>query len=106
MQLTVKVEKCPKGYPRLAAFHSSESGFSLYRGFSYLHSRVILDLQDELAALEKELDEKDDYDCDTDDGKRRLRSRDVDKHEPADDGLRPRGEILSDLRKKLLEYGM
>jgi len=46
-------------YPRLAAFQSSEASWSIYRGFSYLHARVILELQEELRALEQELDEID-----------------------------------------------
>jgi hypothetical protein len=51
----------PLGYPRLAAFQSSESNFSLYRSFSYLHSRILLDLQDEIRSLEEELDQFDEF---------------------------------------------
>ena len=97
------VEKCPEGYPRLAAFLSSEHNFSIYRGFTYLHSRVLLGLQDQLVALERELDMKDRLDKSnnlTD----RLRSRARDEIE--DTGSRSRSNILNDIRLKLGEYGM
>ena len=47
------------GYPRLAAFQSSESSFSIYRSFDCLHSRVILSKQDELRRLELKLNKLD-----------------------------------------------
>lgn len=50
----------PRGYPLQAAFQSSEPSVSIYRGFGYLHSRVILELQEQLRELEeclKDLDE-------------------------------------------------
>lgn len=58
------MEDTPNGFPRLAAFQASEANFGLYRSFSYLHSRVLLDLQDEITVLEKELD---DFDLDDED---------------------------------------
>lgn len=54
------------GYPRWAAFQSSESCFSIYRSFDYLHSRVILSLQDELRNLEMKLKRLDDGEEDED----------------------------------------
>ncbi|KAH7072412.1 hypothetical protein FB567DRAFT_633313 [Paraphoma chrysanthemicola] len=53
----------PRGYPRLAAFQSSKPKWSMYRGFGYLHSRVILNMQDEIGCLEDELItlDEDDY---------------------------------------------
>ncbi|KAF2419044.1 hypothetical protein EJ08DRAFT_665969 [Tothia fuscella] len=99
------LESCPNGYPRLAAFLSSESNFSLYRGFSFLHSRVLLELQAEIAALESELDELDEVDNETPAGKRRLRQREWDARTPRDeDGYRSRHEVLAQLRTKLVEY--
>jgi hypothetical protein len=98
------VENTPNGFPRLAAFQSSEANFSLYRSFSYLHSRVLLDLQDEITTLEKELDEVDwdDFDEDPD----RLRSREHDVSAAAADGpdTRSRRVILKDIKDKLMEY--
>jgi hypothetical protein len=99
------VEGCPKGYPRLAAFLSSEHSFSIYRGFGYLHSRVLLGLQDQIVSLERELDQKDSFDQQN--GLTlRLQSRARDERESCRDGEeRPRERILDDIRKKLLEYG-
>jgi len=95
------LENCPNGFPRLAAFQSSEANFSLYRSFSYLHSRLLLDLQDEITCLEKELD---DVDWD-DEGDDRLRSREIDvqKAEGEGDG-RNRRQILAEIKTKLMEY--
>lgn len=99
------MEECSLGYPRLAAFLSSETSFSLYRGFSYAHSRVLLDLQAQITQLERELDRLDLFDSENgDDGDRRLRSRATDIVRQRSDGLRPRKEILHDLQEKLGEY--
>lgn len=97
------VDNTPNGFPRLAAFQSSESNFSLYRSFSYLHSRVLLDLQDELRTLERELDDID-WD-DFDENPDRLRSREIDVSQAADEGsARTRRVILQDIKSKLVEY--
>lgn len=99
------MEDTPNGYPRLAAFQSSEANFGLYRSFSYLHSRVLLDLQDEITTLEKELDEKDMDD--EDDAPHRLQSREVDEEQESNDGSeRSRRVILREIRQRLVEYGM
>jgi hypothetical protein len=73
----------PRGYPLQAAFQSSEPSFSIYRTFGYLHARVILQLQDELRALEDALIELDADDKYSDDPRQRARltSRDVDMEE-------------------------
>ena len=84
---------------------SSEQSFSLYRGFGYLHSRVLLDLQDRIAALERELDTKDKMDVENGESFR-LESRERDVRQLCDDGNRPRERILSDIRERLVEYGM
>lgn len=102
---TRKLETCPNGYPRLASFLSSESNFSVYRGFSYLHSRLLLELQDEVAALERELDELDEVDDESDTGRKRLGNRQFDtRRSRGEDGFRPRKEILNEIRTKLVEY--
>jgi predicted phage tail protein len=49
------VNDCPKGYPNLAAFLDSDDGFAIYRRFGYLQSRLLLNRQDELRALEVKL---------------------------------------------------
>lgn len=95
------MEKTPNGFPRLAAFQSSEANFSVYRSFSYLHSRVLLDLQDEITTLEKELDDIDWEDYDEEPA--RLKSRDFDVSQP--EGECSRRVILREIKAKLMEYG-
>ncbi|KAF2658094.1 hypothetical protein K491DRAFT_625354 [Lophiostoma macrostomum CBS 122681] len=100
---TRKLENTPNGFPRLAAFQASEANFSLYRSFSYLHSRLLLDLQDEITALEKELDDIDWDDFDED--PERLKSREHDMSRAAGEGdARNRRVILREIRTKLMEY--
>lgn len=102
--LYLVVEETPKGFPQLAAFQSSEANFSLYRSFSYLHARVLLDLQDEITSLEKELDEIDKHDAEY--HSRRLMSRELDIQESSSDGEnRNRRVILGEIKVKLMEYG-
>lgn len=74
------VDSFPHGYPLQAAFQSSDPGFSIYRAFGYLHARVILQLQDELRALEDTLAELDADDFEFG-RKGRLTSRDFDMEE-------------------------
>jgi len=101
--VTRTLEKTPNGFPKLAAFQSSEANFSLYRSFSYLHSRVLLDLQDEITSLEKELDDID-WD-DFDEEPSRLQSRQFDNSQPDGEGApRSRRVILRDIKAKLMEY--
>lgn len=101
--ITRKLEATPNGYPRLAAFQASEANFALYRSFDYLHSRILLDLQDEITSLEKELDEideEDEMDCPA-----RLRSRELDVSKAAqEEGERNRRVILDEIRVKLMQY--
>lgn len=102
------MEECPLGYPKLGAFLSSESSFSLYRGFHYLHSRILLDLQAQIVCLERELDEADILDSQNGHDIR-LRSRRIDEKQKGDiaktESRRPRSTIVSEMRIKLLEYG-
>lgn len=92
------------GYPQVATFKSSTPNFSLYRGFRYLHTRVLLDLQDEVATLERELDEFDR--ADKKGHQRTLRSRAFDIREAKKQpDTRTRRDVLRDIRKKLIEYG-
>jgi hypothetical protein len=96
------VQDYSKGYPLQAAFQSSESSWSIYRGFSYLHARVILDLQDELRCLEEDLDE---IDLENE-GEGRLRSRKDDLKYAKEKGIvSPRAHILDKIRSKLISYG-
>ena len=56
-----------------AAFHSGEPSTSIYRRFGYLHSRVILELQDQLRELEEDLKNLDDRHAFSDDPTEKLR---------------------------------
>ena len=96
------MENNPNGYPRLATFHASDANFGLYRSYSYLHSRILLDYQDEITELEKELDncDWDEYDEDPERPKRRaVGSAD-------EEGERNRRTVLREIKTKLMEYGM
>lgn len=78
----------------------------IYRGYSYLHSRLLLYLQHEIACAEKELDlmDKDDFEDDTEDGgfyRKCLKSRDKDDVREG----RPRRELLYKIKDLLLQYG-
>jgi hypothetical protein len=98
------VEKCTEGYSRTAAFLSSESNFSLYRGFSCLYSRVLLDLQDEIVVLERELRALDDMQHSNGEQSRlNSRSRDI-RMSRKDAGTRNRQTILSEIQSKLGIY--
>jgi hypothetical protein len=106
------------GYPLQAAFQSSKPIFSIYRSFDYLHSRVILELQDQLRELEqrlKDLDEDDEYSLNPKQ-KQRLRSRmDDSKYHPQPSNghnntsenrlvISERALLLAEIQEKLLTY--
>lgn len=90
------MQNYPLGFPLQAAFQSSEPSWSVYRGFGYLHARVIIDLQDEIRCLEKSLAIMDKMD-DTNGEDFRLMSRDEQGEE--------RTRLISNIREKLLQYG-
>lgn len=54
-----KVHDCPRGYPHLSAFLASDENLMIYRRFTYIQSRLILNKQDEMRQLEYELDRLD-----------------------------------------------
>lgn len=80
-------EKCPNGYPQLAALLSRNQSFLVFRRFNYLLVRLIFQRQDELRQLEEQLDRldgtvPDDYlGCrevdDRDSGERRMLLREI-----------------------------
>lgn len=98
------MESYPRGYPLLAAFQSSDSCFSIYRGFDYLHARAILDLQDELRCLEDTLADLDTMD-DKNGRSKCLTSRASDLKQAKRKG-KPcqRSKILEQIRDKLIIY--
>lgn len=98
----------PVGYPSQAGFQSSDSSFSIYRSFDYLHARVILQLQDEIRCLEDEL-----HELDMTDGfhrdesrKKRVRSRDADLEagDLEESGISERAALLTRIHEKLVRY--
>jgi hypothetical protein len=92
------VENAPNGFPRLAAFQASDSNFGLYRSYSYLHSRVLLDYQSEITELEEKLDQIDWDEVDEDEDRPRFRAE-------ADENTEARRTILREIKTKLMEYG-
>ncbi|KAI4696992.1 uncharacterized protein J4E84_000116 [Alternaria hordeiaustralica] len=69
----ISMDDFPRGYPSLAAFQSSKPDFSIYRAFNYLHSRVILELQDQLCVHEDDLALLDEFDAMSEDQQQRNR---------------------------------
>jgi hypothetical protein len=55
--VTRRLNDYPKGYPNVAAFLNSDEGFSIYRRFGYLQSRLLLSKQDDLRCSEQKLQE-------------------------------------------------
>jgi len=96
------VDSCPEGYPQLGAFLDSDENFMLYRRFGYLQSRILLHKQDELRALETELDNMDKADNENRTTKRYLKSRDMDDKRKDS----PRKALLQKTETTFKEYGM
>jgi hypothetical protein len=92
------VEHCPEGYPRLAAFLDSDEKFTLYRKFGFLQARILLNKQDELRELEKDLDRLDKVDQGKDPSLLKSREKDT-----ATNGRRKK--LLYDIEEKFKEYG-
>ncbi|KAF4539856.1 uncharacterized protein LTHEOB_9668 [Lasiodiplodia theobromae] len=99
------LEGSQPGYPHLATLKCEQS-FMLYRGFSWVHARLIMDLQAKIAYLEKELDELDKSEAVDPDTERRLCwvEEDMDGHKRAAASERTRQKIFEELRGLVLEY--
>ncbi|KAK3061281.1 hypothetical protein LTS18_006614, partial [Coniosporium uncinatum] len=103
---SVQINDFPQGYPRLAAFASSDTNTRLFRRFTYVRVRLLFDLQGEILELEEQLPEQDNADALPDaDGKRphafRLTSR---RWDLGTSGNAKRREILTKLNTSLKEY--
>lgn len=102
---TITVEQFPVGYPLQAAFQSSEPSFSIYRSFGYLHSRVILEVQDELRVLEDKLVILDERDSHNEDREDCVTSRLSDLEQARLDGVSSeRASLLDKIYNKLMQY--
>jgi hypothetical protein len=107
-----KVDETPRGYSQVAVLQSSDRSFLQFRGFGYLHCRVLCDLQHGIECLERELDDLDQHDKDEDPRRLHSRKNDQDKSDQdpgaslyPDDIRRNRPEVLRELKEKLMEYG-
>ncbi|KAL8685523.1 MAG: hypothetical protein Q9218_007709 [Villophora microphyllina] len=58
-QLIKSLDQYVVGYPKVAAYENSDPNFLIYRKFGWLHNRILLYLQDELADLEYRLEKLD-----------------------------------------------
>ncbi|KAH8678811.1 hypothetical protein BGZ60DRAFT_428633 [Tricladium varicosporioides] len=109
-----KVEDKFRGYSSLSTFLDSDENFMIYRRFGYLHSRVLLRIQDQLRKLEQELDRYDKEDADaaekgSEQSRKLLMSRDLDeaadrRELKANPDLRTRTQILNDIEQCLEKY--
>src|SRR5439155_27200562 len=88
------------GYPRLASLENSDESFVHYRRFGYLHNRLLLHRQAEIALLEKRLDELDARDVDSDLAFRLHEAEFQEGDDPEQKNL------LEKLEEKLKKYGM
>lgn len=100
-----KVDDYPEGYPKLAAFLSSDPGFPVYRGFGLLLHRLLLYLQHELSKLEQRLNELDRDDAAN--NPHRLQSLDWDHEDAMQEGKQrsEREEVICKLRPLFVQYG-
>lgn len=105
------VEECPKGYPSLAAFLSSDRSFMQYRGFGSLHARLLLAQQYDVERLEDELDridrwyEREGYFSELQSKRRddmKSPMKDMPPNYPSE---RTRSEVLVELKEQLMCYG-
>ncbi|KAL8945877.1 MAG: hypothetical protein Q9222_007643, partial [Ikaeria aurantiellina] len=93
------IDDHPRGYPKLAAFMNSSDNFLMCRKFAFLHTRVLLHRQDELAEMEKSLIAMDDEDVELDELALQSRRRDDDRNEEPS-----RRSLIDKIDNKLKDY--
>ena len=79
---------------------NSSDNFLMCRRFAFLHSRVLLHRQDELAEMEKQLLAMDDEDCELDELALQSRRRDDQRTEEPS-----RKSLIDKIDGKLKDYG-
>ncbi|KAL8909257.1 MAG: hypothetical protein Q9171_005113 [Xanthocarpia ochracea] len=99
-QLIKSLDQYTVGYPKVAAFENADPSFLIYRKFGWLHNRLLLYLQDELAELEFKLDQLDKATF-SDDEDIKLSSRRDDWAGPS-----KRRDLVRQIAQKLEEYDM
>lgn len=81
----------------------------LYRGFGYLHARVLLALQCDIEVLERKLDKLDEWEhFSGDKDKLSCKQRDDSQSTPNDVSVefnKTRPQVIAELKLKLMEYG-
>ncbi|KAL9100353.1 MAG: hypothetical protein Q9163_004260 [Psora crenata] len=88
-----------QGYPKVAAFEDCDPSLLIYRKFGWLHNRVLLSEQDELAELEGKLKRLDAWEFASGDYKRLLSQRRDFQQEPF-----VRQEMITKIKAKLAQY--
>ncbi|OTA53990.1 hypothetical protein K449DRAFT_469683 [Hypoxylon sp. EC38] len=88
-----QIEDYPRGYPRMAAFQSSDMAFTMFRRFTLLHVRALLLAQDEICSLERKLHDIDEKER----TQLYLSSRAYDEN-------RERKMVIEEIKTKLREY--
>lgn len=92
------VDDYPPGYGKLAAIEACDPNFLIFRKFSWLHNRLLLHYQDELAVLEERLETIDNDDAFEDPYFVMARRRDEKRPDSR------RSELLKRIDEKLEQY--
>ena len=100
LMLQVTVNQRQQGYPKVAGFEDCDRTLLIFRKFGWLHVRLLLSLQDELAELETKLKRLDQWEFAEGDY-RRLTSHRRDSQQS--DSVR--GELFVKIKAKFDEYG-
>lgn len=95
-----KISDYGPGYGRLAAFETCDPSFLICRKFLWLHSRLLLHLQDEVQQLERDHEREDEWELKSGDPIK-LRARRLDCNRPD----AKRQVLLANIQEKLKEYG-
>ena len=95
----MEVDSHPRGYPKVAAYQNLEPAWLIFRKFGWLRNHALLDLQDELKALEEDLKYHNRYEYHRGD-KNRLLSRSSDYERP-----NSREHLMIQIKEKLEQYG-
>lgn len=91
----------PQGWPQLAALHHKYDNFAIYRRFGLIHSRLLVQLQAEIALLEYKLSDLDQADASTgSENAWRLGTTEYEEYWDSD-----QRDLLKELREKVLQYG-
>ncbi len=100
----IRAVPAPPGYPGLATFVNTDVDHKIIRRFGYLHARVLLERQNEIADLEKSLQGLDGQELD---------GQELDRGDYRDSSLKYRQEsrscdarlaLLKTIEEKLSEY--